>query len=370
MFGIVVRLAVVLTTLALFWLSIQSLQAQSSGYSLRFYGTGRGDIDRVKFALTGPPRPIDVQFDFTLDLWVKLDENKNSSGECKAGGDNWINGNVLIDRDIFDQGDFGDYGVSIYGQRVAFGVNNGSSGNTICGSRALNDGQWHHIALTREEASGQLQIFVDGMLDAQGSGPRGNISYNDDRIADYVNEPFLVLGAEKHDYDPSNFPSFHGWVDELRISSVVRYRSDFARPTQAWVADEATMGLFHFDEGNGTWLGDSSWYQQSQSGTMFVGGPSRGPSWSDDIPFKPANAPTPNFTATEPSIEAGQPTFASQTSVPGLTQTPTNVTVVTPGATSMPAITTTPSPTPLNPTELLQTTTALPERRYMPGVLK
>ena len=39
---------------------------------------------------------------------------------------------------------------------------------------------------------------------------------------DYQNDPYLVLGAEKHDAG-SDYPSFHGWLDELRVSNVVRY---------------------------------------------------------------------------------------------------------------------------------------------------
>ena len=31
-------------------------------------------------------------------------------------------------------------------------------------SRPVNDGQWHHAALTREATLGRLQVFVDGKL--------------------------------------------------------------------------------------------------------------------------------------------------------------------------------------------------------------
>ncbi|HRE01485.1 MAG TPA: hypothetical protein PLV68_09300, partial [Ilumatobacteraceae bacterium] len=42
-----------------------------SGYSLRFFGTGRQDIDRVKLRLD-PPVPADIgATDFTLEFWVK-----------------------------------------------------------------------------------------------------------------------------------------------------------------------------------------------------------------------------------------------------------------------------------------------------------
>jgi len=94
-------------------------------------------------------------------------------------------------------------------------VNNGSSGYTICGNTVLAANTWYHIAMVRL-TSGKMRIFVNGVLDRQYDGLAGNVSY---RIGQgitnnqWYNEPFLVIGAEKHDYDPIAYPSFSGWVD-------------------------------------------------------------------------------------------------------------------------------------------------------------
>ena len=43
-------------------------------------------------------------------------------------------------------------------------------------------------------------------------------------------DPFLVIGAEKHDAG-SLYPSYRGWIDEVRLSTVRRYTgSGFTRP--------------------------------------------------------------------------------------------------------------------------------------------
>jgi hypothetical protein len=204
-------------------------QAQGGGSSLRFYGAGRDQVDRVKIPIE-PARPVDVGGDFTIEFWMKANRGDNGSGACSMGGDNWINGNSMFDRDVFNQGDHGDYGSSLAGGKLAFGVNNGSDGNTICGTTDLADGVWHHVALTRNSQSGALRIFVDGQPDAEGSGPAGDISYRDGRATEYPNDPFLVLGAEKHDYDRAKFPSYSGWLDEIRISTALRYSDAFAPP--------------------------------------------------------------------------------------------------------------------------------------------
>ena len=50
---------------------------------------------------------------------------------------------------------------------------------------------------------------------------------------------------------------FHGDIDELRISKTARYTTNFT-PVQRHEADEHTLALYHFDEGQGDILKDSS----------------------------------------------------------------------------------------------------------------
>jgi serine/threonine protein kinase len=50
---------------------------------------------------------------------------------------------------------------------------------------------------------------------------------------------------------------FQGEVDEVRVSSIVRYRDDFS-PDRRFEPDGDTVALFHFDEGEGDLLMDSS----------------------------------------------------------------------------------------------------------------
>jgi len=119
---------------------------------------------------------------------------------------------------------FGEAGV------IAFGVTRGGNGETLCGSINVVDDVWHHIAVTRSADTGLLSLYVDGVLDGTVTGPTGDVSYRDGRASSYPNDPYLVIGAEKHDYDPV-YPSYSGWLDELRISTSVRYTEDFTPPT-------------------------------------------------------------------------------------------------------------------------------------------
>src|SRR2546426_422563 len=58
--------------------------------------------------------------------------------------------------------------------------------------------------------------------------------------------PGLALGIE-----------FTGRIDEVRISKVARYDKDFT-PAKRFEPDADTLALYHFDEGAGDVLNDSS----------------------------------------------------------------------------------------------------------------
>ncbi len=256
--------------------------------SLRFYGNGvrAPGFDRVEIRIDAPPRPADIgNSDFTLEFWIKANLSENNNGHiCSANNDNWINGHIVVDRDIYGAGDYGDYGVSLASGRIAFGVNNGSSGMTLCGTTNVADGQWHHVAVQRRRSDGYLWLFVDGQLQAQADGPNGDISYRDGRSG-APKDPYLVIGAEKHDAGAA-YPSFSGYLDELRLSNVLRYGGNFMPPSGPFASDANTVALYHFDEADGTTILDSSGAVGGPShGVMRVGGNPAGPVRSTDTPW-------------------------------------------------------------------------------------
>jgi hypothetical protein len=252
---------------------------------LRFFGTGSDQVDRVKIPLNGNTRANIGAGDFTIEVWLRGNQADNEpAGSCGTNEAAWITGNIFIDRDVFNSGDFGDFGLSLYDGIVAFGATRGSSGSTICGGSDVLDGAWHHIAVTRQASNGRLQLYVDGRLDAQAatSGATGDISYRVGRGTNYPDsDPFLVLAAEKHDAG-SGFPSFNGFLDELRLSTTIRYNGNFTRPTGPFTPDADTAALYHFDEGAGTTLGDQI---GTSNGQLNVGGDDNGPQWTTDDPF-------------------------------------------------------------------------------------
>jgi hypothetical protein len=94
-------------------------------------------------------------------------------------------------------------------------------------------GVWHHVALTY---NGRVaRFYLDGVLAAESEGA-GDLLH--------AGVP-LFIGAEPNRLgDPVSF--FEGQIDEVRVSSVVRYDGDFT-PDRVFGADEHTLLLLHFD---------------------------------------------------------------------------------------------------------------------------
>lgn len=294
------------------------VSAARAGTSLRFHGFGQDQLDRVKIRIDDPANsndepgpPVDVgATDFTIEFFVKglLAENGAGAVACGAG-EQWIYGNIVLDRDRWEPGGR-DFGVSFGAGRVAFGVTNASfDSRTVCGLVVVLDGDWHHVAVQRR-LDGLVRIWVDGALDASDAGPFGDVSYPGDATPTGTNcgggpcfdsDPFLVIGAEKHDAGAS-FPSFSGWVDEIRVSSGLRYLAPFSPPTAPFAPDAQTLALYHFDEGIGNAILDSSGAVggPSPGERRFGGSPVPGPEWSLDTPFAGATE-----GVARPSLAAG-----------------------------------------------------------------
>lgn len=270
--------------------------------SLRFFGNGVLDVDRVKIRiddettnLPGPPADVGGA-DFTIELWMRAFAADNQATAVTCGQNiDWIYGNIVIDRDRFSQGR--KFGLSIAGDVLVFGVSaaDGVSPRdlTLCGTTDVLDGEWHHVAVQRRRSDGWMWLYVDGTLEATGDGPDGDVSYPDDGVpGPYCggpcvgSDPFLVLGAEKHDAG-SQYPSYSGWLDELRLSNTLRYAGPTAPvPTAPFVPDASTVALYHFDEGAGDAVRDSSGAPGGPSdGVRRFGGNPAGPVWSTRTPF-------------------------------------------------------------------------------------
>jgi hypothetical protein len=105
-----------------------------------------------------------VSNDFTIAFWVKT--------TSVGGVGTWRNGEGLVDGSAGATST--DFGTTLVGNQFAFGT--GYPGTTLLSTTPVNDGSWHYCVATRVQSSGAMQLYVDGNLEAGGTGATGSLA--------------------------------------------------------------------------------------------------------------------------------------------------------------------------------------------------
>ncbi len=111
--------------------------------------------------------------------------------------------------------------------------------STFAASSTVLLKQKTHLACTWDGS--KVDLFVDG---------KRAVARPDRKRQSWDVGEFFIGGM-------NNEISLDGIIDEVRISNIARYDKDFT-PTKRFSADKNTLALYHFDEGTGTVLKDSS----------------------------------------------------------------------------------------------------------------
>ena len=108
------------------------------------------------------------------------------------------------------------------------------------------EGEWSHIAVTWD---GEIvNTFVNG-----------EFMQEFDLFGDEINDSPDTLKVGRRTRGDDTHSIFTGLIDEVRISNIVRYTEDgYELPTAAFMPDENTMALYHFDSESGGVVKDES----------------------------------------------------------------------------------------------------------------
>lgn len=110
---------------------------------------------------------------------------------------------------------------------------------------SLSVDTWYHIAVV-SNGSNSLKLFLDGILkdeDTNGSSYAINLLHK----TGSTNNP-LYIGGQEYIGASQELP---GYMDELRISNVARYSSNFT-PATRFAPDDNTLLLLHMDGADGS----------------------------------------------------------------------------------------------------------------------
>lgn len=243
-----------------------------------------------------------VQDDFTIEYWVKIPTT--TVGPTSA---NWYDGIGLVDGEV--GGLANDFGTSLLnGGKLAFGV--GNPDVTIQSTTAINDGNWHHVAVTRTLSTGLMLLYIDGRQEASS----GATVTNKTTLTAPANMRFGGIQAG------GNY--FTGQLDEVRFWSTVRTAAEIAANRSIVQASGTAnlVGNYRLDEGTGT--------TTASTGIGAAGTLTNGPTW-----VVPSTAPVyypPTITSFAPaSGPVGTSVVITGTNFTGTTTVQFNGTVAT-----------------------------------------
>ncbi|WP_317897305.1 LamG-like jellyroll fold domain-containing protein [Aurantibacillus circumpalustris] len=174
--------------------------------------------------------PRTIEYDFTIEFWMR------STQTTTNGSAQWYQGAGLVDGDIGGFND--DFGVALVTNKIGFGIGSGGGDLTIFSTSAVNTGQWVHVAATRNSNTGAMNLYINGVLEASGSGS-----------CCWKGAPAnLTLGSLTY---LSGTGFYNGDMDELRLWNVIRTQNEIQNYMNSEIPN-ATVGLlnnYHFNEG-------------------------------------------------------------------------------------------------------------------------
>ena len=137
-----------------------------------------------------------------------------------------------------------------------------SDGYGLYSSTAIPAGQWTDVAAVYDGT--KLALFINGVKEATTVAVPGSA---------YAGTSPVRIGSS----NSIGGESFDGKIDEVRISNIARYTSNFALQQSEFIPDSNTVLLMHMDEGIGTTT--ANWGMQGGNGIL-----NSGVSWTDGAP--------------------------------------------------------------------------------------
>lgn len=167
--------------------------------------------------------PEHLQFqdsDFTVEMYVRVDND-------------YLQDNVLFSINT-DTSNYmhlrlaNQYGLA-FESNVAGSYTLIQGANSSIESQQFNKRKWAHVALSCDMENERVYLHYNGNTIANTTYISSNHSFTSN----------VILGE-----------TFKGYIDELRVSNIARYKTDFRAPLYRHRPDNGTVLLVHFDEEN------------------------------------------------------------------------------------------------------------------------
>ena len=142
--------------------------------------------------------PKNFQDDFSISFWMKTTQDGGGTpGE-------WYTGVGLVDGEAPSYQN--DMGISLTQDKISVGVGSTTDTGTLISTSSVNTGNWVHVAVTRSKSSGAINLYINGTLEDQETGPTNSLDATDQ----------LTVG-QVMTFSESDGSIYTGELDDLRI---------------------------------------------------------------------------------------------------------------------------------------------------------
>ena len=183
--------------------------AMAGGGAVSFYGGDNNDGGVMGWNATPTNLLNTLAGTFSISVWIKTTDSLGIPGNYAYNGAGIVSADVPgLANDLVP--------LALTAGQVAFNTGNPTGGydNTINSSTVVNDGNWHHVVVCRNQATGEKDIYVDGALDT-----------SDFDTTNLLSDPQMItVGAigDASQTDPNYGGYYNGYtgiLDDLQIYS-------------------------------------------------------------------------------------------------------------------------------------------------------
>jgi len=220
-------------------------------------GSGAAYFDGNGFlSYTSTPAPVLNTFagDFSLSFWIKTTQSNGNGGGDAYAGDGIVAADVPgLASDLVP--------AALDGGQIGFNTGSQNGDDTVNSTVNINDGNYHHVVITRTESTGVKQIYIDGALNNSDTATMNPLS--DPRL--------IAIGCaiDASQTDPSSANTdeyFQGTLDDIQIYAGVLSQ---AQVTQLYYNPGSTAISSDFNFALNTtglpWAtsGDTGWFAEN-----------------------------------------------------------------------------------------------------------
>jgi len=177
-----------------------------------------GVDDGIQIAYTTP-------YNFTIEYWMRTSQTGGT-------GTQWWNGAGIVDAET--PGIANDFGTSLTGSKLAFGT---GGDVTIFSNSDVNTGQWVHVAATRNQPTGEMKLYINGVLEASTLASTAGLY-----------SPWAIAIGRML----TSASYYNGDLDEVRIWNNVRTQCEVQSYMNCEISSTTFTNLvanFHFNQG-------------------------------------------------------------------------------------------------------------------------